>query len=81
MKSKISFDFICTFQLRNKDALTSKLEQELRVMKKIHDDRLEEHAQSNSLNTEQLHGEIRALKRICDEKDDQVRFDFHFSNI
>ena len=53
--------------------MSSKLEQDLRSMKKFHDDKFEEQIQTSSIDAEQLQSEIRALKRLCEEKEDQVR--------
>ncbi|CAF0922423.1 unnamed protein product [Adineta ricciae] len=58
-------------ELKTKDALVNKLEQDLRVAKKIHDEQLEQHYQTSSSDTEQLHSEIRSLKRLCEEKDEE----------
>ncbi len=41
-------------------------------MKKFHDEQLEQHVQTSTNSSEQLQTEIRALKRLCEEKDDEV---------
>jgi hypothetical protein len=52
--------------------LNSKLEQDIRLLKKFHDEQLEQHAQTSASNIEQLQTEIRALKRFCEEKTNEV---------
>ena len=52
--------------------MNSKLEQDLRLMKKFHDEQFEQHIQSTADNIDQLQSDIRALKRLCDEKADEV---------
>jgi hypothetical protein len=41
-------------------------------MKKFHDEQLEQHVQTSTTDSDQLQTEIRSLKRICEEKDDEV---------
>jgi hypothetical protein len=57
-----------------KDVLNNKLEQDLRFLKKLHDEQLEQHFQTSTTDAEQLQTEIRALKRLCEEKDNEVGF-------
>jgi hypothetical protein len=45
-----------------------KLEEDLRLLRKFHDEQLEQHAQASAANIDQLHTEIRALKRFSEEK-------------
>jgi hypothetical protein len=52
--------------------LINKLEEDIRLIKKFHDERLEQHVQTSTTGAEQLHSEIRALKRLCEEKEDEV---------
>ncbi|CAF4627601.1 unnamed protein product [Rotaria sp. Silwood1] len=61
-----------TAELKTKDALINKLEQDLRALKKSHDEQLEQHIETSTNDAEQLHTEIRALKRLCEEKKDQL---------
>ncbi|CAF0725433.1 unnamed protein product [Rotaria sordida] len=61
-----------TAEVKMKDALINKLEQDLRALKKSHDEQLEQHMEISTNDTEQLHTEIRALKRLCEEKQDQL---------
>lgn len=49
-------------------------------MKKYHDEQINQQVQSNSNNSDQFQSEIRALKRLHEEKDDEVnphRFPSH----
>lgn len=57
--------------------MNNKLEQDLKALKKAHDEKLEQHIEATASDADQLHTEIRALKRLCEEKEDQVRFVFH----
>ena len=41
-------------------------------MKKFHEEQLDQHVQSHSNSSEQFQSEIRALKRHCEEKEDEV---------
>ena len=41
-------------------------------MKKFHDEQLEQHVQTNTNHAEHFQTEIRALKRLCEEKEDEV---------
>ncbi|CAF0728780.1 unnamed protein product [Adineta steineri] len=59
-------------EIKMKESLNNKLEQDLRFLKKIHDEQLEQHFQSSTTDAEQLHTDIRALKRLCEEKDDEL---------
>ncbi|CAM2700904.1 unnamed protein product [Rotaria socialis] len=59
-------------ELKAKDALNNKLEQDLRASKKSHDEQLEQHIETTTNDVEQLDKEIRALKRLCEEKKDQL---------
>ncbi|CAF4420440.1 unnamed protein product, partial [Rotaria magnacalcarata] len=59
-------------ELKVKDALNNKLEQDLRASKKSHDEQLEQHIETTTNDIEQLDKEIRALKRLCEEKKDQL---------
>ncbi len=52
--------------------MTAKLEQDLRSLKKFHDEQFEQHIQSTAVTVDQLKTEIRSLKRLCDEKTDEV---------
>jgi predicted RNase H-like nuclease (RuvC/YqgF family) len=52
--------------------LNTKLEQDLRSLKKFHDEQFEQHIQSTAATVDQLHTEIRSLKRLCDEKTEEV---------
>jgi hypothetical protein len=52
--------------------LINKLEQDIRLIKKFHDEQLEQHIQTSTTSSEQLQTEIRTLKRLCEEKDDEV---------
>lgn len=52
--------------------MNDKLEQDLRLLKKIHDEQFEQHIQSTAVNVDQFQSEIRALKRVCDDKTDEV---------
>lgn len=52
--------------------MNNKLEQDLRLLKKFHDEQFEQHIQSTSANVDQLQSEIRTLKRVCDDKTDEV---------
>jgi hypothetical protein len=52
--------------------LNNKLEQDLRLLKKFHDEQFEQHIQTTASNVEQLQTEIRTLKRLGDEKTDEV---------
>ncbi len=65
---------ILLFQIRSKDALNAKLEQDLRLLKKFHDEQFEQHIQTTASNIDQLQSEIRTLKRVCEEKSDEVSF-------
>jgi hypothetical protein len=55
-----------------KDAMNNKLEEDFRLFKKFHDEQLEQHIRTNSSNIDQLQTEIRALKRLCEEKAEEV---------
>ncbi|CAF3637328.1 unnamed protein product, partial [Rotaria sp. Silwood2] len=57
-----------TAELKTKDALINKLEQDLRALKKSHDEQLDQHIETSTNDAEQLQTEIRALKRLCEEK-------------
>lgn len=50
-----------------------KLEEDLQLLKKFHDEQFEQHIQTNSTIIDQLQTEIRTLKHISQEKTDQVR--------
>ncbi|CAF4372346.1 unnamed protein product, partial [Rotaria sp. Silwood2] len=63
-------DVIMT-EINVKDALNNKLEQDLRLLKKFHDEQFEQHVQTSSSDAEQLRTEIRTLKRLCEEKADE----------
>jgi hypothetical protein len=52
--------------------LIDKLEQDIRLLKKCHNEQLEQHVQTSTTGSEQLYSEIRALKRLCEEKEDEV---------
>jgi hypothetical protein len=52
--------------------LNAKLEQDLRLLKKFHDEQFEQHIQATALNVDQLQTEIRTLKRLCEEKTNEV---------
>lgn len=56
--------------------MISKLEQDIRLLRKSHDEKLEQQVQTSTIDSEQLYSEIRALKRLCDEKEDEVRNSF-----
>jgi hypothetical protein len=58
--------------LKAKDTLINKLEQDIRSLRKFHDEKLEQHDQTSIMGAEQLHSEIRALKRLCEEKENEV---------
>lgn len=60
------------FQLKSKDILNNRLEEDLRSLGKSYDEQLEKHFQTSTSDTEELRTEIRALKRLCEEKKDQV---------
>ncbi|CAF4308321.1 unnamed protein product [Rotaria sp. Silwood2] len=66
-------DVIMT-EINVKDALNNKLEQDLRLLKKFHDEQFEQHVQTSSSDAEQLRTEIRTLKRLCEEKADEVSY-------
>jgi hypothetical protein len=55
--------------------MNSKLEQDLRSSKKLYDEQLEQHIETATTDAEQLHTDIRALKRICEEKEDEVSYE------
>lgn len=44
-------------------------------MKKFHEEQLDQQVQINSNSSEQFQSEIRALKRLCEEKEDEVNPD------
>jgi hypothetical protein len=52
--------------------LINKLEQDVKLLKKFHEEQLEQHVKTSTTSSEQLYSEIRALKRLCEEKEDQV---------
>jgi hypothetical protein len=58
--------------MKTKDSLINKLEQDIRLLKKIHDEQLEQNHQTSTNDSEQLHSDIRALKRLCEEKENEV---------
>lgn len=41
-------------------------------MKKFHDEQLQQNTQTNATNSEHLQTEIRTLKRLYEEKEDEV---------
>jgi len=57
--------------------LNTKLEQDLRLLKKCHDEQFEQHIQTTASTVDQLQTEIRTLKRLCEEKTDQVSLFLH----
>ena len=56
--------------------MNNKLEQDLRLLKQFHDEQFEQHIQTTASNVEQLQTEIRSLKRLCDEKSNEVSLQF-----
>ncbi|CAF4105177.1 unnamed protein product, partial [Rotaria sordida] len=58
-------------EIKTKDALNSKLEQDLHLLKIFHDEQLEQHIQIAASDVEQLRTEIRTLKNLCEEKADE----------
>lgn len=67
-----SANFPHSIQMRNTDTLNCKLEQDLRLFKKFHDDQFEQQIKSHSVAIDQLQTEIRALKQTCHDKTDEV---------
>jgi uncharacterized membrane-anchored protein YhcB (DUF1043 family) len=59
-----------------KDAMNNKLEEDFRLFKKFHDEQLEQHVQTSASNIDQLHTEIRTLKRHAEEKAQEVGLSF-----
>ncbi|CAF4434302.1 unnamed protein product, partial [Adineta steineri] len=49
-------------EIKMKESLNNKLEQDLRFLKKLHDEQLEQHFQSSTTDAEQLHTDSRVLK-------------------
>ena len=52
--------------------MNSKLEQDLRLFKKFHDEQFEQQIKTNAANVDQLQTEIRTLKQTCAEQANQV---------
>ena len=64
--------FIFDLQIKSKESLISKLEQDIRLLRKSHDDQLEQQTQMNTNDCDLLRTEIRTLKRVCEERENDV---------
>ncbi|CAF3647727.1 unnamed protein product [Rotaria sp. Silwood1] len=58
-------------EIKAKDILNNKLEQDIRLLKKFHDEQLEQQVQTAASDVEQLRTEIRTLKHLSEEKADE----------
>lgn len=72
IKSSFCSFFLSFLQNQSKENLISKLEQDICLIKKFHDEQLQEHIQTAAQQAEQLQSEIRSLKRLCDDKTAEV---------
>ncbi|CAF3693774.1 unnamed protein product [Adineta steineri] len=59
-------------EIKTTDTLNNKLEQDLRLFKKFHDEQFEQQIKTNALYIDQLQNEIQTLKHNYQEKLDEV---------